>query len=840
MSLFSQSKHSKDSSNILPVDNVSDVKVTPVGENSSVHAPHTLTPEEVMGRRKGKTKNIPMEGAISPLDQLKQKSMNNSQKVHKANNTAMPSDTAVPKTTYSKSLFGDVDSADSGSLLEKCMPFIKDAEAQQKPKQPDYKLESVEAILNSAKIETDELLKKLSALGTVTVENLNKAKPNTAPVPTVPKHEEVTIKEKPEQAPEIIPMEKEEDLSATRVIPTISDIDNASSTTQTISYQDISSGTKIIDLSAELFEADETTDTNLTDESESLSEKDYIVNDDYQSFEDAQRIGGKLTKRKNGARAKFIFTLLFAAVLGIFSIPAVFDRLKVSMDVFPTVITAIYTIICLINIDMFISFRSLFKPRVEPKAGVGISAAITLIFAIISVINNTAALYVVLFSSIIICFKALSEYWRAKYILSNFRVIANRNDKFAIQFISDRQITFAMAKNSISGDVLVGCPTPTQNILDYVKNSGISVDFCGKFNSFLITGFIGALITALIIAIYQKDYSLLIGLFSVNLGIVFGPSLLFTDVLPLRRASSKLNRKGAMISGTNAATLIDTANAITVTSKQLFPAGAITLFNMKALDSNKIDATLLDAAAITQQIDSPLYPLFENITKTQDIDLPKADSVKYEETLGISGWVDNRRIFIGNRTLLEARGISVPPITVDRKILQQGYFPLYVACNDVPCALLIIQYNIKPSIAHELQKICNSGITVLVDSCDPNMTSEMICDYFGLPEESVRVMGSSGAQLYKAEVEPQENLSAVAAFKSTTESYLSIFNCASKIKRCVKAMTLLHIILSFCMLAVNIYSTVYNGTDIILSGIAYLYVGIVTLCSFIYYLFNRP
>ncbi|MBR5010991.1 MAG: hypothetical protein IKY12_00380, partial [Clostridia bacterium] len=205
-----------------------------------------------------------------------------------------------------------------------------------------------------------------------------------------------------------------------------------------------------------------------------------------------------------------------------------------------------------------------------------------------------------------------------------------------------------------------------------------------------------------------------------------------------------------------------------------------------------------------------------------------------------SGWVKDRHIFIGNRTLLEAHGISVPPIAVDKKILQSGFFPIYLACNDKPCALLIVKYNVKASTAYELQKLCNSGVTVLVESCDPNLTSEMICDYFGLYNDSVRVMNSSGVQLYTDATEYSDSLSAGAAFKGSADGYLAIFNCAAKIKRAVRTLSVAHIILSICTFAVNIYSTVLGDANTLTSGLALLYVALSMVISFIIYLFNRP
>ena len=100
--------------------------------------------------------------------------------------------------------------------------------------------------------------------------------------------------------------------------------------------------------------------------------------------------------------------------------------------------------------------------------------------------------------------------------------------------------------------------------------------------------------------------------------------------------------------------------------------------------------------------------------------------------MGISGWVDNKFLFVGNRTLLEAHGIDVPSVETDKKILRQGYFPIYVATDNKACALLAVQYNVKPEIARELRKTSALGITMLINSSDPNLTEEMICAYFGL------------------------------------------------------------------------------------------------------------
>ena len=837
MGLFSsKSKHSKNNEYILPIETTEGFKLTPAGQKSNFVAPHALTREEVIGNSpKQKTKDIKMSGGVSPLDALKQKSLGNVEKVQER--VATKENTVTPKV---KPVERNISSDVEVSLLDKCMPYIKEAGTPQKKAEPVYTLDSVESILNTETIKTDELLSQLSTMGTVTIDTLGKKAPDVSTKAQTP-----TATNQPKKKPDEIiletPAEKKQELEATRVIPTISDIDNATSVNinYTTEFEDISSGTRIIDLSTEMFEENITPVTAIPT-TKGFLDDEFSVEQEYTSYNDLRRIGGKLTAKRNGARAKMIFTILFTAILSFGFSPSVYMSLNKNPSAFQIIVTLFYGVLCLINLDMFAKLPSLFKKNAQPEAAIGVPALFTIIYVVFSLIRGINPFYVVMFSAIAISFKTIALFMREKYILNNFRVIATNNVKCAVRFIDDRQVTFAMAKNSIDGDVLVGCPNKTKHIGDFMRNSLISPVMNGALSKFFIVSMIISVVASVLSAINASDFSVLLSSLPINFGFLLAPTLLFTDILPLARTSKRLNKMGAMISGTLAADDIEKANAVALTANYLFGPGAISLYDMKILDSNQIDTTLIDAAAITKLCGSPLYPLFNSIAKSQGAELPDGDSVKYEEQLGVSGWVKDRHVFIGNRTLLEAHGINVPPIAVDKKILQNGYFPIYLACNDKPCALLIVKYNVKKSTANELRKLCNSGVTVLVDSCDPNITSEMICDYFGLYEDAARVMNSSGVQLYNGATEYSDSLSAGAAFRGNSDGYLSIFNCAAKIKRAVKSLTAAHIVLSICSFAGNIYSTVLGDSNTLSSGLALMYIGLTLIISYIIYLFNRP
>ena len=859
MGFFVNNKHGKHSADTDSYDNTVETagfKMTPAGEKSKFNAPHALTAEEVInssGTAPAKpTDEIKMQGAtnsVSPIEALKQKMRDNRKaeetaRVAKAEPTRVTPKKSIPQTAQAKT----DESGNAPSLLDKCMPYIVDGGNIPKEEKPVYTLESIDSIINTSENKAAELLERLNKIGTVTYDSLSKTPTVTENAADVDKStvSSAFTAGEPENPTEQIEMHRASD--AEQPISTISDIDNSGDITRTISFEtlspatefeDISSGTKIIDLSSEIFEEnakpEQTVYTPLFDE-----QNTFKVEDDYKSYDDAKRIGKQLIVKRNSARIKEIFTVFLTLILAAARLPFIYDKLYVNPTFFAGISVAMFALICVINYDMFLCLKTLFKKQREVEANVGILAVTSLIYAAVCLYTSVNPYNMLLLTSVIISFKSIAVFMRASSHLGNFRVIATQTDKFGIKFFDARHITFAMAKNSIEGDVLIGAPTKARNIQDFLTNTNRDEAMNGKLGIYTVFSLVSAFIIALFTGISTKSFNDFMLMLNAILAFAFAPTLLFTDILPLRRASRRLNKKGAMICGAESAREIETANAAVISCRDLFPAGTISLYNMRVLNSNQIDSTILDATAVASQAESPLYSVLENIAKTQNTEIPIADTVKYEERLGVSGWVGNRHIFIGNRTLLEAHGINTPSIEVDKKILRNGYFPVYIASGDKPCALLIVKYNVKTSIAYEMQKLTGSGVTMLVDSCDPNLTAEMKGDYFGIHPEMIRVMGSSGVQLCRDATEHREDLSSGAAYRTSGDSFISIFNCAAKIKRAITSLSIYHIAASVIMTAAYIYSSYLNEISPVNSGTAFAYLGISLIISFIVYLFNRP
>lgn len=738
------------------------------------------------------------------------------------------------------------------SLLEKCRPFIIDDEGHDSAMKetPTYKLESVADILNNQSAKT---LDRLSEKYEIEFDDLGHSKPAA-----------------PEKAPETPKREVfEEKMPAARDIQTnvpriISDIDSDSgesavempdiSSTATIKFTpvtdsdstsriSISSQTRSIDLTGELSRLPESTDDDADPETrlEQNEFEDYKPAEEFEDESGTKHFLRKLSLIKRGSFLRCVSTVLLTLITAFAELPfmsaLLIEHTKISM----TVYTAVLGIIILINLDMFKSVPKMFSRFSTPDIFAVTASLSVMLYSVIGILKNEITLNMLLLAAFILSVRSVAAFFRAAHTLTGLRQIAGNKPKRAVKLINDPAVTFAMAKNSIEGDVLAAAPRRTAHIDDYMKYTSFRVYFSGKLPVITVVSLLLSVILGFACAAYFDG--ILYGFYSAAAVqcIAAVPVLFLIDDMPLYSASKKLARKGAEIAGKMGAEYLEKVNAIVLSSEDLFPSGTVTLHNMQLLSDNSIDDTIMRAASLTDSLSSPLAPIFKKIAGTVgDFVMPDSDTVKYEDKMGISGWVNNKLLFVGNRTLMEAHGIDVPSIEIDRKLLRRGYFPVYVATDDKACALLAVQYTVKPELAREFRKISAMGITMLIDSSDPNLTEEMICDYMGLYDDSVKVMSTAGCHMYKNAVTYTEHCSAPAAYKGNPVALAALVSSAVKIKKSSLLLAVFYALSCVAGVVMFAYTSFSGSGSVLGSATVLLYCVIGTAVSAILYLTGKP
>ncbi len=848
MGIFSKNKN-KDKDYLYDISN--EEEYTMFGAVSHQEPAHALTAQEVLKSQGDHTTHTSNSG--NALNSLKSRMLKASEQ------TQNPSPTQDKKTPQEKS-----------SLLEKCKPFVTDENGVNASENsaPLYKLESVAEILKSDSQKAIERLSKkydisFGELGKIesspkeTLQEKAKAKPE--------KNIMLITEDEPEVFEEKIKFNDNAKNTQSSVPFVISDIDTLASTaptnpeenssnTATITFTPINDDdsatakiyvthqTRPLDLTGELAVIEDSENKkDLRVELEKNEFEDFVPENECQSEADVKKLLRELSIKKRNSFLCSAFSVILTLILAFAKLPFMTGLLLSQTKVSMIICSVITGIIILLNFNIFKAFAGLFTKKASADIPAALASIAVGIYSVFGILQNEIILDMLLLLGVILSFRAIFCFMKNSYMLSNLRQSALPREKKAVTLISDTAVTFAMAKNAIEGDTLIAAPKRCERICDYMKYSTFGAFLNGKITFISILSVLISLITGVACSAYYDG--LLDGLYiaAAIQCLAALPVLFFIDTLPLYSAAKKLNPKKAMIAGKTAAEHIELANALVLNSIDLFPENTVTLHQMKVLAENNIDDTLIRAASLTECLQSPLAPIFKKIAGTGQITtLPDSDTVKYEDKMGISGWVDDRLLFIGNRTLMEAHGIEVPSVEVDRRILRKGYFPVYVATQDTACALLMVQYNVDPEISHELRHLTGLGITLLVNSCDPNLTEEMICDYLGLYNDSVKIMSAAGCHMYRNAVLPENSVSAPACYCGRPITLAKIINCANRIKRSNTALIVFYVLSAILGTVLFAYSSFTVSGALISSLTVLLYTLATSAIAYILYLALKP
>lgn len=730
------------------------------------------------------------------------------------------------------------------TLLDRCNAYLADdSVGVVQPDTSRYKLESVESILSGFE---DRATQKV-------LRSLNLPMPEKAAPQSAPKAAEQKADLPPEPAVRRVPLTSSADISSssgteTEKLP-------GSGTVKHISFQNPTAprsaaakinnaaadgATRHIDLSGvkqpqaaapeAAFDATQTfkkfkeqepvlpkgePQSELpVEENQEPSETEKLPTADYHTVGDKDAVnaallaaGKKLRLRAFANAVLLIGTVLFTTLLA--------EPVKAAgSTAFYAVHLVLTLLIAAVNLPVLKELKAFVSKEKNMDCGLAAAMVLALLQAVLAVVGVRSQLDFPLsgllaLSATLYSFGRLSAHRR---VCANFSVIANEKLKNALHIVSNHTANLAMGQRAVGEDVLICCGSKTKNVEDFLAYSYCKNPLVNRAKKIALVGLIMAVgLGAAAAFITTMDAAYAVFVAGVVSCIAAAPATLFIPNFPLRSAAKRLNGYGAMLTGYKACAELDRCNAVAVTAGQLFPEDSVCMVDMRPLSPNPIDKTILDAYSVTAQIGSPLAGMFKQINNTTDLVPKKADTVMYEEKMGVSGWVDNHRVFVGNRILMEAHGFkALPPLELDKKILRKGYFPVYLACDNAVCAIFVVKYCPNEEVAYELSRLCNTGTTILVKNCDPNLSEKMLCDYFGLYEDSISIMNKQGCDYFDTAAAYQESRSAGASFGKSVCGFFAAMTAAIQIKSLFHSMSALYVvtvILGILATAIAVFTT---------------------------------
>lgn len=739
------------------------------------------------------------------------------------------------------------------SLLSRCMPYIIDDNGHNHSEDfpPAYTLESVEDIISAFESKAAQKVSEMYGTTAVTpstpiVNNaVNDTKQRSFKVKPLQRKSRSTAKpneQTPKSTPLDIPVthtgvysdptEQENSIKtyqasfSTIEIP-VTALNDGDQSTITFNINDIRratgddlGATKQIVISDIGAEKKESIEKFIAPQSSDFGE---IIDDlnGYTCFDDAKRVRIELYKVKRKNLLKFFFTAIITLLITLMRLP-VFDDLLFGKSNTVCLISCIaLAVLAIINIKTLLSVKNIFKGCKSTNIPVSLSVLCVLLHSVLTLafFNTAEILNLAPLGALALCFSSMCDFLRSAEIIDNFRYVATPHQKNAIDIIKDQETTDKIISTGLEGKPYIIAPRKTVNLLGFLKASYAPNPMTKQMPIFTIVTLMAAFAIGVASFFVLNSFASALSAFTIAVCVGFSPIIQLLGALPTKAMSARLAKHGAFICGYDSAMSIEPANCVALNAAELFPNGTIELINMKILGNNSLDKTFFDAASITLSAQSPLYNVFKDITKSSDDAIPLCDSVKYEDKMGVSGWVDDRHIFIGNRTLLEAHSIAVPSVEVDKKILKKGYFPVYVACNGKAYALLMVRYIPKRTIKHQLMRLASMGVTFYLNSTDPNINTHMVIDYFGLFDDSVYSLKSDQIKNFKEATNYKESCFAPACFRGGIDGLLAVIVESIKLKICVNVMKALNIMCSVVGIVALIFAVCTGSFSVITTTI---------------------
>lgn len=806
---------------------------------------HSLTAEEVVSENRPFTaESSPKESPLAALQ--RRMAQASAQQEPPAERNDIPMSAPVPEPIQT-----DMEkSPEHESLLERCKAYTTDSSGHSvlENEPPLYTLESVGDILKDDSRRTLELLKEKYGFSVSQKEAERVSEQTVSP----------TVSRETPQAEPIPPVasvktvQEISDLDPLSSIPTVPDAADTGNTA-TIRFTPIRSEhsqTDEIRISTQTRPLDLTGEISSLPTPESAEEPSQLAESEFETFTEkdepkdlaaAKVLARKFAVKKRQSFLQTIFSFLILLGIAAFYLPNFSGFLLSSPKKGMLIGSSILLCGILINYDLFFSLPNLFSKRAKADGNILLATAAVTVCGFVAAVNGQAFLSLLLLGAVLLLLRAVSSFMTHSALYGNLRQIIRPHPQKAVALIDDPSVTFAMAKSSIEGSVLAAAPQSAEFVEGFLKYNRFSMLQNGR--QWLITVFslLIAVISGFVCAATSHRIADGFYMASAVLCLTAMPPLMFSETLPNFSAARRMNKKGSMIAGITGAEHLEQANAVVLSTKDIFPSGSVTLHDLKVLSESDFDRIIVRAASLTEAVGSPLAPIFKRIAGTDEsYEIPNSDSFKYEKDLGISGWVDDEILFIGNRTIMEAHGIAVPPLETDRKILHNGFFPVYLAYGGKACALLSVQYAVDPTASRLLHRITELGVTLLLRNCDPNLTEEMICDYFGLYEDSVKIMSNAGVNMCRMATAKTDRLFSPALFRGNPLNFIALMCCASRVKQSNRLLSVFYII-AVCLGVMTFLYLSFSGIGSMPNAdVLLLYEITVTVLGYIVYFCKHP
>jgi Cu+-exporting ATPase len=153
------------------------------------------------------------------------------------------------------------------------------------------------------------------------------------------------------------------------------------------------------------------------------------------------------------------------------------------------------------------------------------------------------------------------------------------------------------------------------------------------------------------------------------------------------------------------------------------------------------DSVLALAAAVEQGSEHPLGEAIVTATKTRGLALPPVREFRAAPGQGVEALVEQGLVLLGNRRLMESRGIELGPLEEDaRRLAQGGKSVVYAVVAGRPHGLIAVADVLRPEAPAAVTALRGLGLEVIMLTGDARSTAEAIARQAGIERVQAEVL----------------------------------------------------------------------------------------------------
>lgn len=508
------------------------------------------------------------------------------------------------------------------------------------------------------------------------------------------------------------------------------------------------------------FSGDEEEANDPEEEAEEEEEEEPEITD-FNNYEDAKSVAHELQYRCRTGLLTFICSAILEMILLVLTMMTVLVNGESPITSMGYLVVHAFALSLMMGLNYSVLGRGLsglFMLKANNDTPPAVASSVALFGVLVHFINTEAPLpYWAPLAGLLLLLCSGAHYARAVCVRRNFAFISYPGDKYSAALIEEENALREIGRRAVGEadeTASVAYFRRTSFLSDYLTNS-YDEDKGDDWSRWLTPI---ALCLSLVLSVASCASEHVNGFWEwlvVFTGMIC-VSMQATQLavqLPLNQCCRTMLSRGGFLIGWKAVRQFGAPDALAVDVADLYPDESMLLHGIKTFSGTHIDEAILSAASLVVRSGGPLSMIFRRIIENKEELLHEVDSLVYEQGMGLSGWVDGRRVLVGNRRLLENHGVDVPSSDYEARYAKNGRCLVYLSMAGQLSAMFVVSYLSDPEIQAALQDLCRAHVTLLVRSCDPNITAADLCAGFELDEYYVDVLPAAAGRMYMQLVE---------------------------------------------------------------------------------------